>query len=69
MNWKKKHDIILRWIDSCETFEQLQNLAPFIKAQTFDNSSLLFMIHMKAYSIMAGVYVDTIKQIAKPYLR
>lgn len=69
MNWRTKHDIILNWIDSCKTFEQLQNLAPFVKAQTFDNSSLLFMIRMKAHSIMANVYVDAIKQRSKAFIR
>lgn len=68
MKWQKKHDIILNWIDSCKTFKQLENLIPFVKAQKFDTSSLLFMIRMKATVIMAGVYVDTIKKIAAPYV-
>lgn len=65
MEWRMKHDIMLRWIDSCRTLEQLQNLIPFVKSQSFDIDSLLLMIRLKGSSIYASVMVDNIKEIIK----
>lgn len=65
MHWRKKHDIILRWIDSCQTLEQLQGLVPFVKSQRFDTGALLLMIRLKGCSIYVGGVVSDIKETIK----
>lgn len=65
MTWKRKHDIILDWIDSCKTFEQLTNMIHFVKKQTFDNRSLLFFCSIKAKKIEADAIFDALESMGK----
>lgn len=63
MNWKEKHDIVLRWINSCNTPDQLKNMLQYVKSIDYDNHSLIFMIRMKCYELQANIIVSTAERI------
>ena len=65
MKWQKKHDIILSWIDSCKTFDQLTNMVHFVKRQTFERESLINFCSMKGHELHANLIVDAIRKLVK----
>jgi hypothetical protein len=63
MTWQEKHDIVLKWIDSCVTPEQLQNMVIYVKTVSYENNGLLFWIRMKCYQMQANVIVNSLVKI------
>jgi len=63
MTWQKKHDIILKWIDSCVTPAQLQNMVAYVKSVPYDNESLLFWIRMRCYQMQVNIIVSVAEKI------
>lgn len=64
MTWQRKHDIILEWIDSCKTFDQLMNMIDVVKRQSFDTASLLSFIKIKASQLQVNAYYNLIKEVS-----
>ena len=66
MKWENKYNIILDWIDSCKTFEQLTNLIPVVKSQPFpvdDKIRMLDFISLKSSAITIGMYSDELQKL------
>lgn len=63
MKWQKKHDIILNWIDSCQTFDQLTNMIYYVKKQDFDTDKLLWFAKLKAGAIYGGKLVEALNKL------
>lgn len=63
MTWQKRHDIILNWVHSCKTYDQLLNITKYVKCQDFDTSDLLGFCRIKVHAIHAGIIVNELNRI------
>lgn len=65
MTWQQKHDIVLEWIYSCKTYDQLIVMARYVKRLDYRKDKLIFLLEMKLKQIEADILVRHAESLVK----